>query len=76
MKRPAFIISAAVVCVIAFIAYLATRTPAGIEAKGGESETVAWVSLATATVSLVATIVGPCRRLSKRDIPLPIAIER
>lgn len=58
MKRTSYIIGAAVVCVIAFIVHFATRTPPGVEVMGDESETVAWVSLATAVLSLIATIVG------------------
>jgi hypothetical protein len=64
MKRPAYIIGAAVVCVIAFLVYLATRTPAGVAPMGDESSpSIAWISLAVAILGLATTIVGLIQKL-------------
>jgi hypothetical protein len=64
MKRSSYITGAAVICAIAFIIYLATRPPGGVTPMGDESSaTIASVSLVTAVVSLLATIVGFIQRL-------------
>ena len=64
MRRPAYIIAAAVVCAIAFIVYFVVRPPGGVTPMGDESSaTMVSISLATAIVSLVATIVGLIPRL-------------
>ena len=73
MKRPAFIIGAAVVCVIAFIVYFATRAPDGVEPMGGDgAATIGWISLAVAFLSLATAVVGLLQKLvelraGKRD---------
>jgi hypothetical protein len=59
MKRPSYIIGAAIVCAITFIVYFAVRPPRSITPMGDESSaTIAWISLAGAIVSLVGTMVG------------------
>ena len=64
MKRPAYIVGAAVVCVIAFLVYLQTRPPSGIAPMGDESSaTIAWISLAVAILSLATTVVGLIQKL-------------
>jgi hypothetical protein len=64
MKRLEYIIGAAAVCVIAFVVYFATRTPEGVAPmNGGSSAIIASISLATAIVSLVGTIVGLVQKL-------------
>jgi hypothetical protein len=64
MKRPAVVVGGAVICVIAFIVYFATRTPEGVTPMGDESSTtVAWISLAVAIVTLVTTVVGLVQKL-------------
>ena len=57
MKRPAVIIGALIVGVLALIFYVQQSPPEGVEPKGGEV-TVAWISLAVAIVSLLTAIAG------------------
>jgi hypothetical protein len=64
MRRPALIIGAAVICVIAFIVYLAMRPSGGVTPMGDESSaTVAWTSLAVAALSLGTAVVGLIQKL-------------
>ena len=58
VKRPAVIIALAIVAVVAFWVYLDSRPPPGIEFKGSEEVTVAWVSLATAALSFGGSLIG------------------
>ena len=72
MKRPAIILAAAVVGVIALIVYFNTRVPAGITPMNGDPATLAWISLAIAILSLATAVVGLIRELvqlraAKRD---------
>ena len=57
MKRPAVIIGALVVFAVAIITYVQQLPPEGIEPKG-DSEAIAWISLAVAVLSLLTAIVG------------------
>jgi hypothetical protein len=64
LKRPAIIALSALVCVLAFLVYLRTRPAPGLEPMGdGDSAIVAWLALATAIVSLLATLVGLVQKL-------------
>jgi hypothetical protein len=64
MKRPASIIGAAVICVIALIVYFGTRPPGGVTPMDGESSaTIAWISLAVAALSLATAVVGLIQKL-------------
>lgn len=64
MKRPALIISAAVIGVIALIVHFATRAPDSITPMGEESSaTIAWISLAVAALSLATAVVGLVQKL-------------
>ena len=64
MKRPACIIGAAVICVIALIVYFATRAPGGVTPMGEEvSATITWISLAVAALSLATAVVGLIQKL-------------
>jgi hypothetical protein len=64
MKRPAFFIGAALICVVAFIVYFAMRPPGGVTPMGDESSaTVAWISLAVAALSLGTAVVGLIQKL-------------
>jgi hypothetical protein len=64
MKRPALIISAAVIFAIALIVHVATRTPDGIAPMGDQSSaTIAWISLAVAALSLATAVVGLVQKL-------------
>jgi hypothetical protein len=59
MKRPAYIIGAAIVCMGAFIVYFAIRPPGGVTPMGDESSAnIAWISLAVAALALATAVVG------------------
>ncbi len=59
LKHPGIIISAVVVSAIALAVYLNTRTPADITPLNGDgAETVAWISLVIAVLSLATAVVG------------------
>jgi hypothetical protein len=58
MKRPGFIVAALVVGVLAGLAYYATRTPPDVAPMGDGGETITWISLAIAVVSLATAVVG------------------
>ncbi len=63
MKRPSYILVAAVVGAIALIIYFFTRTPGGVTPMNGDnSEATAWISLAVAVVGLAAALVGLVQR--------------
>lgn len=62
MKRPWIVVGASIIGVTALILYFQQLPPEGVEAKGSE-ETVAWISLAVATVSLLTAIVGLVQKL-------------
>jgi hypothetical protein len=64
MKRPAYIIGAAIICVIALTVYFATRPPEGITPMDGESSAhIALISLAVAVLSLATAVVGLIQKL-------------
>ena len=64
MKRPAYIVGAAAVFVIALMVYFKTRTHGDVMAMGDEgSATVAWISLAVAALSLATAVVGLIQKL-------------
>jgi hypothetical protein len=58
-KRYGFIVGALAIFLITGYVYLVTRTPPGITPQDGEtSEAIAWISLAVASISLLAAVVG------------------
>jgi len=64
MKRPASIIAAAVICAIAFIVYFAVPPSGSVTPMGDESSaSIAWISLAVATLSLATAVVGRIQEL-------------
>jgi hypothetical protein len=64
MKRPAYIMGAAIICVTALIVYLATRPPEGVTPMADESSaTIAWISLAVAALSLATAVAGLIQKL-------------
>jgi hypothetical protein len=64
MKRPAYIIGAAIICVIAFIVYFALRSADSVTPMGDEaSATIAWISLGVAVLSLASAVVGLIQKL-------------
>ena len=63
MKRPTYIIAAAVIGVIALIVYLNTRVPAGITPMDGDPATINMISLAIAILGLATAVIGLIREL-------------
>ena len=64
MKRPAYIVGAAAIFVIALLVYFTTRPPGDVTAMSDErSATVAWISLAVAALSLASAVVGLIQKL-------------
>ncbi len=65
LGRTWIIVTALVVAAAATAVWWTTRAPPGVVAKG-ESETVAWLALATAVVSLLTGVVGLLDKLLAR----------
>jgi hypothetical protein len=63
LNRWSVIIAAAVVAVLGLWAYLAYRIPPGVEPMGDDSQTIAWVALATSIVSLLTALTGLVQKL-------------
>lgn len=58
MKRPAVIIGAFVIGLVALVLYLQQQPPAGVEAMGDESPVMQWLTLAISIVSVLTGLVG------------------
>ncbi len=58
MKRYALLIGGMGVTVIGSYLYLTYRVPPGIETMGGESETVAWIGLASSIVGFSTAVIN------------------
>lgn len=66
MSRRAIIAVAALVAVVAFVVYLQTRPPVGIESMGNEpSAVVSWIALATAVTGLLTALTNLVLALRK-----------
>ena len=63
LKRWSVIVGAAIVALVGFWGYFAYRIPLGVEPMGDESQTVAWVALATSIVSLLTALTGLVQKL-------------
>ena len=63
LKRPAFILGAAIVAVIGACLYFANRAPAGVAPQSDGAETIAWIGLGTSIVGLFTAIVGLLGRI-------------
>ena len=57
LKRPWIIVVLGIVAAVSLFIYFTTQPPGDTEIKGTE-EAMAWVSLGTATVSLLTSLVG------------------
>lgn len=55
MKKSILIIVLLIITIVAFYIYFSTRLPAGVESKGSDT-TVALISLITAIISLLGTV--------------------
>ena len=58
IKRPIFIVCAAILAGIGGYVYFQYRIPPGVTPQGDSTETIAWIGLATGIVSLFTAIVG------------------
>lgn len=57
--KAAGIVGALVVCVVAVAVYLSFRTPGDVTSMGDDgAQTIAWISLAIAALSLATAVVG------------------
>ncbi len=65
MLRVLFIIFGVTVTAVGIYLYFAYRVPSGVVPMGDESETVAWVGLATAVVGLLTAVVNMVQILVK-----------
>jgi hypothetical protein len=64
MNRSVYIVSAAVIFVIALLVYFETRPPGDVTPMDDESSaTIAWISLAVAALSLGTAVVGLIQKL-------------
>ncbi len=63
LKRWSVIVGAAIVALVGLWAYFAYRMPPGVEPMGDDSQTIAWVALATSIVSLLTALTGLVQKL-------------
>jgi hypothetical protein len=63
LKRWSVILGAAVIALLGLWAYFAYRIPPGVEPMGDQTETVAWIGLATAIVSMITALAGLAQKL-------------
>lgn len=63
MRKIAFIVAALIVSAVGFWLYFEYRVPPGVEPKGANDESIAWISLAAAIVSLLTAVVGVVQKL-------------
>lgn len=63
LKRWKVIVIAMLIAIAGLVLYLKYRVPPGIAPKGDSAETIAWIALATAVVSLLTAIVGLVQKL-------------
>ena len=64
LRRWIIVLGVAVTAVGVYL-YFAYRLPSGVEPMGGESETVAWIGLATAVVGLLTAVISLVQTLVK-----------
>ena len=57
------ILSAALLAGAAFFVFDRYREPAGVAAMGDGTETIAWIALATAIVSMITAIIGLVQKI-------------
>ena len=63
LKRWKVIVIAMLIAIVGLVLYIKYRVPPGITPKSNSAETIAWIALATAVVSLLTAIVGLMQKL-------------
>ena len=63
LKRPTMIVVATLTAVVGFALYFRYRVPPGVAPKGDTVETIAWIALATAVVSMLTAIIGLIQKI-------------
>lgn len=63
LKRWSVIVGAAIFAVLGLCVYFTYRVPSGVEPMGDQTETIAWISLATSIVGMLAAFVGLAQKL-------------
>ena len=68
IRKPLIIGAAFAITVLSTLVYFQYRIPPGVTPQGNNGETVAWISLATAIVSMITAIVGLLQKvIESRD---------
>jgi hypothetical protein len=63
LKKPVVIVLAFVISVVGILVYFHFRLPPGVQPMGDGSDTVSWVALATAVVSMLTAIFGLVQKI-------------
>ncbi len=63
LKRPTMIVIATLIAVVGLALYFTYRVPPGVAPKSDTVETIAWIALATAVVSMLTAIIGLIQKL-------------
>ena len=63
LKKAWVIIGAIILSVAAFSIFDRYRIPSGVTPMGDSGETIAWIALATAIVSMITAIIGLVQKL-------------
>jgi hypothetical protein len=63
LKNPLTIMALLLISAILIYLYFLYSAPSGVETKGEGTETIAWISLGTALVSMVTAVVGLAQKL-------------
>jgi len=61
------IISLFILSIILFYLYNLYKIPEGITPQGDDSEIIAWVSLATAVVSMITALIGLIKQIVEKE---------
>ena len=63
LKKTGVMVSAVILGITALIIFDRYRTPSDVTPMGSNEETIAWIALATAIVSMVTALVGLMQKL-------------
>lgn len=66
LKNTTVIVGLLVVAIISYFLYDHFKVPAGVQAQGDSEELVAWISLATAIISLIVALIGLIEKIMER----------
>jgi hypothetical protein len=58
IRKPLFIGTAIIIAALCTIAYFNFRIPPGVTPQGDSGETIAWISLMTAIISMITAFIG------------------